>query len=181
MTLTDWSRDGRFFFLMMRNAKSGQDLFFMPLDGNRQPKVFLSTNLNETGAHFSPDGRWVAYQSAISGRPEVYVRPFPEGAGQWQISTAGGNNARWSPDGRELYYRAPDGKLMAAPITENGGTLEPGTPMPLFESQRALGVSTTARAQYAVAPDGRFLFNTTVGDAPTSPITLVLNWKAPAQ
>jgi len=178
--VTDWSRDGRFLSLMTINEKTGQDLFVIPLDGDRRPKVFLTTNVNETGAHFSPDGHWIAYQSNASGRAEVYVRPFPEGAAQWQISTAGGNNVRWSPDGKEIYYMAANARLMVVPISANGGTLEPGTPMPLFPSQTALGISTTSRAQYAVAPDGRFLFNTTVGDAPNSPITLVLNWKPPA-
>jgi hypothetical protein len=75
----------------------------------------------------------------------------------------------------------PDGKLMALQMTVKNGTLEPGTPVSLFQSQRVLSVSTPNRAQYAVAPDGRFLFNVTVGDAPTSPITLVLNWKPPAK
>jgi eukaryotic-like serine/threonine-protein kinase len=180
-TLTDWSRDGRSLLVLTQNPKTGQDLLFMSFDGAPEPKVFLSTNFNETGAHFSPDGQWVAYQSNMSGRPEVYVRPFPEGGGQWQISTTGGNNVRWSPDGKELFYMGADGKLMAVPITVKGATLEPGTPVPLFQTQRAVGVAATARAQYAVAPDGRFLFNVTTGNAPMSPITLILNWKPPVQ
>jgi len=179
--VTDWSRDGGSLLVVSSDPKTAQDLLFMRPDGDREPKVFLRTNFNETGAHFSPDGHWVAYQSNMSGRPEVYVRPFPEGGGQWQISTAGGNNARWSPDGNELYFMGADGRLMTFPISMKGATLEPGTPAPLFQTQRAVGVATTARAQFAVAHDGRFLFNVTSGNAPTSPITLILNWKPPAQ
>ena len=141
--------------------------------------MFLNTNFEERGPQLSPDGRWVSYQSNESGRPEVYVRPFSGPGGQWQISTAGGTNARWRPDGKELYYIAPDGQLMAVPITTQGATLEPGTPVALFQTRNTLSGSTTARGQYAVAPDGRFLINVTTGDATSSPITLLLNWKPP--
>ena len=87
---------------------------------------------------FSPDGRWVAYHSDESGRPEVYVRPFvppgatgtaaPTAGGQWQVSTAGGIHPVWRSDGKELYYINPDGAMMAAPIKVNGATMEPGRP-----------------------------------------------------
>jgi len=85
--------------------------------GDRKPYAFLSTPFNEQGGVFSPDGRWVAYQSNESGRDEIYVRPFPGPGGQWQVSTAGGSDPRWRPDGKELYYLAPDLKLMAAAVS----------------------------------------------------------------
>src|SRR4029453_7816441 len=97
---------------------------------------------------FSPDGRWVAYESNESGRNEIYIRPFvpptPTGKApvpaevRWQVSTAGGIYPRWRPDGKELYYLNPAGAMMAAPITITGATLEPGAPTALF-STRILG------------------------------------------
>jgi hypothetical protein len=124
----------------------------------------------------------VSYQSTESGRFEIYVRPFPGPGGQWQISTAGGIQARWRPDGKELYYIAPDGKLIAVPISVNGATLEPGGPISLFQTRIwGGGANATSRWQYDVAPDGRFLINVNTEATVTSPITLFQNWKPPAK
>ena len=155
------------------------------MDGEKKPFVFLNTSFVESLGQFSPDGRWVAYQSDESGRFEIYVRPFPpQPGGEWrQVSTAGGIAARWRPDGKELYYIAPDGKLMAAPITLKGTSLDPGAPEALFQTRIVGGGANTSilRQQYAVAPDGRFLINVTTDDAVTSPITLLQNWKPPTK
>ena len=133
---------------------------------------------------FSPDGRWVAYESNESGRDEIYVRPFvPPGAagtaaaaagGQWQVSTAGGIYPAWRPDGgAELYYLNPAGEMMAAPITVTGATLEPGAPVVLFPTRIfGGGVDAEQGRQYDVAPDGRFLINTQL-DSGDAPITLL--------
>ena len=107
------------------------------------------------------------------------MRPFPGPGGLWQISTAGGSTARWQQDGKELYYVSLDGKLMAVPITAQGATLEPGTPVELFQIPGPPGAGLV-RGQYAVASDGRFLVNVTTGDATSSPITVLLNWKPPS-
>jgi len=130
---------------------------------------------------FSPDGRWVAYQSNESGRLEVYVRPFPGPGGQWQISTRGGIQPRWSTNGKELYYIAVDGTLMAAANAVRGAALEPGVPAALFQP-RIFGGGTNAnnKQQYDIASDGRFLINITTDDAAASPITLLQNWHPPA-
>ena len=173
-SLSDWSRDGRFLIGMM-----DFDIWVWPLDGDRKPRVFLNTKFDETGPHFSPDGRWVSYHSNESGRFEVYMRPFPGPGAPSQISTAGGSTARWRHDGSELYYVSLDGKLMAVPITTQGAMLEPGTPTELFQVRYERGVGVV-RGQYAVAPDGRFLVNAPTGDATSFPITLLLNWKPPA-
>jgi hypothetical protein len=106
------------------------------------------------------------------------VRPFPGPGGQWQVSTAGGKDPRWRPDGKELYYIAPDGRLMAAPIASSGTALQPGLPTALFQPRIAGGgtrVSGT-RQQYDVAPDGRFLINTVV-ESGVAPITIIQNWR----
>ena len=151
--------------------------------------MFLKTNFNERWGVFSPDGRWVAYISNESGRDEIYVRPFqaqptltfqgaadPRAAGQWQVSTAGGVFPRWRPDGKELYYIAPDGKLMAAPIAVNGAALEPGMPLALFATRiYGGGADNGQNRNYDVSRDGRFLINTVLEDA-ASRITLLQNW-----
>ena len=170
-TANDWSADGRFILYESVDPKTGSDLWVLPLDEDRKPRVFLKTEFDERDGQFSPDGRWVAYRSDESGRLETYVRPFPGPGAQWQVSTAGGIAPRWRPDGKELYYIAPDGRLMAVPIGVQGATLEPGTPAPLFQTRIFGG------GQYDVALDGRFLINVTTGDAITSPITLIQNWK----
>jgi serine/threonine protein kinase len=173
-TLSDWSRDGRFVI-----GLTNLDLWVWPLAGDRKPWPFLNTKFDERGPHFSPDGRWVAYHSNESGRYEVYVRPFLEPGGLWQISTAGGSTARWRHDGRELYYVTLDGKLMAVPITTQGATLESGTPTELFQIPGPSRAGLN-RGQVTVAADGRFLANVPTGDGTNVPITLLLNWKPPA-
>ena len=92
----------------------------LPLFGEHKPFPFVNTSFDEALGQFSPDGRWVAYHSNESGRHEVYVQPFPGPGGKWQISTSGGIEPRWRRDGKELFYIAPDGKLMAAPIQSAG-------------------------------------------------------------
>ena len=108
------------------------------------------------------------------------MRPFPAPAGQWQISTSGGIQARWRRDGKELYYIDPAGKLMAAPITVKGDSMEPGTAVALFQTRIYGGGTTSINQQYAVTLDGRFLINTVLDDA-SFPITLIQNWKPPAK
>jgi hypothetical protein len=107
------------------------------------------------------------------------VRAFPGPGGQSQISTSGGIQTRWRRDGKELYYIAPDGKLMAVRITAKGAMLDAGIPVALFQT-RIWGGGTNAfnRQQYDVAPDGRFLISVTPEDPMNTPITLLLNWKA---
>ena len=106
----------------------------------RKPIPFLVTPADETFGQFSPDGKWVAYDSDESGRREVYVQGFapdrvPAAAGgKWTISSGGGNKPRWRRDGKELFYIALDGKMMAVPVKTTAATFEPGVPVPLFET-----------------------------------------------
>ena len=139
---------------------------------------FLLTPADEGAAQFGPDNRHVAYTSNESGRFEVYVRPFPPAPGKWQVSTSGGAQARWSPDGRELFY-VEGTTLMAAPVS-----IEPSfsasRPRRLFDSADLRAAGTSA-AHYDVFPDGeRFLTITSArtqdSDAAGRALRVVENW-----
>jgi Tol biopolymer transport system component len=182
----DWSADGRWLLYYEIHPTAGRDLWALDMTSpDRTPRVVANTPAEERLAEFSPDGRWVAYQTNESGRFEVVVQPFPDLGGKWQVSTGGGVAPRWRADGRELYFLAPDATLMAVPVSAAGTSFEAGLPVALFPTRIADGGSgstsagTLARPQYAVARDGRFLINQPVDNA--APITLILNWRPPAK
>ena len=171
---TDWSRDGRYVIYRQIDPQAKYDIWAIDL-GERKPFPLLQTEANEAAAVLSPDGRWMAYSSDESGRYEIYVQSFPGGGSKRQISTGGGIGPHWRGDGRELYYHAPDGKLMAAPVTI-GTSLEVGTPVALFEFRPATNAITP---YYSVTRDGqRFLLSTIVETEPNAPLTVVVNWSA---
>jgi Tol biopolymer transport system component len=173
----DWSPDGRFLLYLQQDPKTGLGLWILPLFGERKPFPFVYTIFWKGNGQFSPDGRWVAYQSNESGRYEVYVQPFSGPGGKCQVSNGGGIEARWRRDGKELFYIAPDGKLMAVPIQAAGQSLDAGAPVTLFQTRIVGGSSYAAKQQYAVAPDGRrFLINIADEESTASPITIVTNW-----
>ena len=115
---TDCSRDGRWLVFNRRSGNTAWDISALPLSGEKKPFPIAATQFVELAALLSPDARFVAFQSNESGRNEVYVQEFPEASSKWQVSTAGGRQPSWRADGREIYYRAPDGTLMAVPVTE---------------------------------------------------------------
>ncbi len=174
----DWSKDGRLLLYFEVDPKTGRDLWVQPMIGNdRKPFAVVNTPFDERNGQFSPDGRWVAYQTNESGRFEIVVQPFPESSGKWQLSTSGGIEPRWRADGKELYYVAPGGKLMAVPVMASGSTFAAGTLAPLFATRMAgAGTSNFSKAQYAVSRDGRFLINQVPEESSSLPITLILNW-----
>jgi eukaryotic-like serine/threonine-protein kinase len=172
----DWSPDGKFIVYESRNPKTKLDLWLLPTSGDRHPVSFLQTDFNEQQAQFSPDGKWIAYTSDVSGRPEVYVQTFPASGGPLRVSTAGGSQPKWRRDGRELFYMAPDRKLMAVEV-KLGATFEAKAPQPLF-STRVLTL-TEFRNHYAVTGDGqRFLVNSQLDDTSVATITVFVNWTA---
>ena len=178
----DWSPDGRVLLYASQDPKTNSDIWALPLAGERKPFPVVQTDFDEREGQFSPDGRWVAYVSNETGSDEVYVQPFPGPGSKWQVSTNGGADPRWRRDGQELFYLAPDGKLMAAAIriAADGRALSPGGPVALFPTRFATGANVTvgffSQAQYAVARDGRFLMNLAADDTTAAPITIVLNW-----
>jgi serine/threonine protein kinase len=174
---TDWARDGRFLLYVVVGDGTGRDLWALPFQGDGKPFAVLQTRFNETSAQFSPDGRWIAYQSDASGRPEIYVQPFPGPARSVQVSGGGGVQPRWRDDGKELFYHAPDNRLMAASIDLNAKLerAEVGAPVPLFVTQVASAPQNASARQYMVSPDGqRFLIDTLT--EVSIPITVIMNW-----
>jgi Tol biopolymer transport system component len=172
---SSWSPDGRFLLYYESNPESSWDIWVLPLDGeDREPKPFLNTPFLEVRARFSPDGRWVAYESEESGRGEIYVRSFAGTGGKWQISTSGGTEPQWSRDGRALYYIAPDLKMMRVSV-QTGEAFEAGIPEPIFAV--SLRPITTSN-RYLLAPDGNFLLLSSLREKSTPPTTIVLNWIA---
>jgi hypothetical protein len=171
----DWSRDGRFLMYSERNAYGLNALWVLPMsgDGERKPIPFLRANFDQREGRFSPDGRWVAYRSAESGRGEIYVRPFPPppgGGGKWMVSQGGGDFPHWRKDGNELFY-VLDGQLMVSEVNGSGSAFQRGTPRLLF---KGVGLTT-----FDVSADGaRFLFPIVGADTTEVPFTVAVNWMA---
>ena len=111
----DWSPDGKFLLYDRLGPETGVDLWVVPLRGGK-PFPAIQTESDERDGQFSPDGKWIAYQSNRSGRFEVYLQPFPGPGAPVQVSKNGGAQVRWRQDGRELFYIGLDGRLMAVPI-----------------------------------------------------------------
>jgi Tol biopolymer transport system component len=145
--------------------------------GDRKPMAIMNSPFEERNGQFSPDGRWVAYQSNVTGRFEIYVQPFPGPGGRSPVSTAGGTFPRWRADGKELFFIAPNAKLMSVPVRISGSTFEAGSPITLFQTRIVTAGFAAQGTQYAVSRDGRFLINSRLDESATPPITLVLNWK----
>ena len=176
---TDWSADGRFLLYEVLSTKRGMDLWALPMDGTRKAFAVVQTDFNEGLGQFSPDGKWVAYQSDRTGRAEVYLRPFPGPGADVPVSVDGGAQVRWNSNGKELFYIATDYRLMAVPIRflPDGFTAESGTPLPLFATTLGNPGGPVNRQLYVVAPGGQsFVMNSAVGEGNASPITVLLNW-----
>jgi eukaryotic-like serine/threonine-protein kinase len=171
---TSWSQDGQLMAFIELNPTTGFDIWVMRLS-DRKAQPFLRTRFNETAPRFSPDGRWLAYISDESGRFEIYVQPYPGPGGKWQISTDGGMDPVWNPNGKELFYRSTN-KMMAVDIATQPSFVA-GKPRMLFEGQYV--PPPVPISNYDVSPDGqRFLMlkpSEQEQAAPTQ-INVVLNW-----
>jgi hypothetical protein len=174
-TPVDFSRDGR--LLSYIDQTKGRQLWILPLTGERKPYQFYKSEYLQRPGVFSPDGKWIAYTSNETGEYNIYVQPFPATGDKWKVSTQGGAQPRWRGDGKELFYRTEDGKMVAVPVKTAGG-FEPGAPHMLFQSYTDplypnLGIA------YAVTADGqRFLMNAAMDGSRVSPITIITNWTA---
>jgi serine/threonine protein kinase len=195
---SDWSSDGKFLVFSSIDPKTFHDIWALPINEAREaqgrqaaavinatartPIPIVQTRFPEFAAQFSPDGKWIVFQSDESGRFEIYAQPFPGPGARVKISTNGGAQPRWRHDGNELFYIALDGKLMAVPVksynpASAGLSPDAGTPAPLFQTRISNGIVTLDGHQYVVAQNGqRFLINTLPPDT-TTPITVILNWR----
>ena len=178
--VTDWSRDGRYLLYRAITLAPNydMDIWGMALEGDRAPFAVVRTPFEERDAQFSPDGKWIAYQSNESGQHEVYVQPFRGPGERVRISANGGVQARWRADGQELFYLTLTGQLIAVPIAlrPDGSTLRPGAAVPLFRAKVG-GVQGISLHNYIVAPDGQGFLLDTVVEQTSAPISLILNAK----
>ena len=174
---TSWSPDGQWITVWTSNS----DIYVLNVEsGALEP--FQTTDFSEFNPGFSSDGRWISYESNESGRLEIYVRAFPSGGGKWQVSDGGGALARWSADGRELFYRTDDG-IMAVEIDGRGETFEVGTPRKLFEGPflggtNGISIGGYIFPDYTVSADGsRFvMFAGREETGRATSVRLVTNW-----
>jgi Tol biopolymer transport system component len=173
----DWSKDGKYIVFENDGDKTKADLWLLPLFGDRKARPLLQNDFNEAQGRLSPNGKWIAYGSDETGRSEVYVQSFPVLGAKRQVSTGGGAQPCWSADQKEIYYMAPDGRLMAVEITSNG-SFEAGVPTPLFSTHvPQLPLVGNDRNQYVVTRDSqRFLINRLASEGVATPITVVFNW-----
>jgi serine/threonine-protein kinase len=155
--------DGR--FLIVRESAPTANLMLLPLTGAPQMKPLMKTTFIEQNGEVSPNGQWLAYEANDSGTFQIYVRPFPNvEAGRWQVSNGGGTQPLWSRDGKELFFLAPAGAVMAIRL-ERGGDWSAAPPARILfrrpgGSGGGPGAIGGAARSYDVAPDGRFLFIT---------------------
>jgi Tol biopolymer transport system component len=168
------SPDGKYLaYTAVVDSARGNDIYAVALRGDRKPQPFLNTFARESAPEFSPDGKWLAYESDGTGRNEAYITPFPGGGAQYQVSTGGGERPVWRRDGKEIYYR--EGlRVMAVEVRVKADSLELSAPSPLFE----LAAGNLNGRYYDVAPDGRFLANTSPLTAKAQSFSLVVNWPA---
>jgi eukaryotic-like serine/threonine-protein kinase len=166
----DWSRDGKYILVRKNN-----ELWYLTWP-ERITKPLLQTKWTVRNAQFSPDGRWVAYASNETGSMEIYVSPFPNASGKWQVSSGGGQEPKWRQDGKELFYISAEGKMMAVAV-KTGASFEASSPVVLFQTRRRQPVSAQDVFSYDASGDGqRFLINTKVDEANAAPLSVLLNW-----
>jgi len=175
---TSVSPDGKLLLYSQLNDKTRNDMWVLPLTGTSgggkpEPKVFLQTPFNEGRGQFSPDGKWVLYQSDESNQSQIYAAPFPGPGGKRQISAKGGSNPRWRRDGKEVFYVTPQGELMAVDVSERNDTLDIGRSEKLFD-----GIVTSRGTLYDITADGQKFLVADDGTSTSRPLTLLQNWTA---
>jgi len=167
----DCSRDGAFLLYWSVNEVTGRDLWALPLDAPGEALPLARAAGDESEGRFSPDGRFILFQSnKAGGRAEVYYQRFPGEGGEVRVSPDGGAMPQWRADGAEIFYLAPGNRLMAAPVARRGDDLDIGTPELLF--------TLPPQSTYVAGPDGRRFLLNTVAEA-ASPLAVIVNWQAP--
>ncbi len=169
-----WSPDGGA-FLFKRGARNNNwDIGVLWLQDDREPEILLGTPFNELEASFSPDGRFLAYVSDESGQRQVYLHPFPGLEGRWQISTDGGDEPRFSPDGGEIFYRSGDRMMAVSFSTEPRVSVS--QPRVLFEGRYEVDPFNNDAHNYDLTPDGRHFVMVQRSGEGSDQIHVVVNW-----
>jgi Tol biopolymer transport system component len=174
----DWSSGGSFtpdgtFLFSEQSPETSFDIWSLPRDGG-EPSLLLRTPFDEQAAEVSPDGRWFLFTSNETGRNEVYVREMKETSQQWQLSVEGGRQPRWRADGREAFFIAADGNIMAVPI-QTGPPFRASSPRALFALSEKPDQLTPLFAD--ITPDGeRILVNLPLEGRTSVGFHAVLNW-----
>jgi Tol biopolymer transport system component len=182
MWASSWSHDGRSLVFAVMGPNGNFDVSMLTVEDKKMTPL-LASSFREADPAVSPDGRWLAYTSSESGRREVYIQPYPAGAGRWQVSDSGGGFPRWARSGRELFYRVDDG-VMAASVEPMGDGLRTGKPTRLFTGPFRGGVTGVAMggntfADYDVSADGQHFVmfpSTDVESTNRGIITLATHW-----
>jgi eukaryotic-like serine/threonine-protein kinase len=175
---TDVSPDGRFLLFNAATASGLSDVWLLELSGGRASRPLVQTRFDDREAQFSPDGKWIAYQSSDSGRAEIYVQPFPGPGDRTQVSIAGGTQVRWGRRGLELLYVTVDQRLMSVAASASAdGAIRLGAPVPMFRTSFDPS-ALQGRQQYVLSADNqRVLMNVPVAGRAPSPIVVLPNWK----
>jgi Tol biopolymer transport system component len=184
-TIVDLLPDGRS-VLSFAIVEGNRDILIAPLDGKSPPVAFARSTFNETQPALSPAGRWLAYVSdelGINEQRDVYIQAFPGGGKKIQVSedSRGGQQPRWRRDGRELFYLAPDKRIIAVPVESAGDTLRLGAARPLFQTTIGSETGIGTRASYDVTRDGQkfIVAESPAGSAGADmPFTLLINWRS---
>jgi serine/threonine protein kinase len=174
---SDVSADGHYVLFTMQNPRTGPDLWVLPIKPTQMPLPIAHSEYSETQGQFSPDVKWIAFQSNESGQFEIYVQPFQKAGTKIQVSVGGGTQVRWRPDGKAIFYIGLDQVLKEVPLRfSESGAFNPASPISLFKSRVAGNTEPGTLQQYAVSANGnRFLMNFVTKEQSLSPITVVLN------
>jgi len=170
--LDDWIPDGSGILFWSQSGTTGLDILFQPVVGDGKPRPLIATAAREQFAHLSPDGRWMLYSSDESGRAEVYVVPYPEPGGRWQVSTGGASGGEWVEGGRRIVYADLENKLVSVDIAAQGGNLVIGAPRAIFGGRPVPQIGSLSR-------DGRRMLAAVPFEEAASPaLVLVTDWTA---
>jgi Tol biopolymer transport system component len=171
-----WADGGKLLVFQAASRETGLGIGIMPIDGTQGPRLIVDGPADEAKPAMSPNGRWIAYESNVSGKAEVYVQPFPGLDGRWQVSSQGGAAPLWSPAGDELFYRNGPA-VVSVPVETAGRTFRYGNPRVLFDGPYVLERMGQGDARsYDLAPDGQRFLMIKEPAPPTTEIVIIENW-----
>jgi len=169
------ARDGRYLVFYQKKPNGLDDLYALPLTGKPEPVEVLKDDFDKDTPVFSPDGKWIAYDSDESGTYSVYIIPFPPTGGRWQVTAQEAANPVWSKDGKELFFLSGENELMVSKISAEAGVLRVGNPERLFSTS-----FRGSESPYDVSPDGkRIIAIASERDDETASLTMIMNWPRP--